>query len=173
MDVSPLGIIKTTLPQVPLIIKTAILAFLGLSPNADVQDALTEIIVVAGRPILSTPTALLRSQKQLKLDYGIWGRMWIAKYTIPAAQIGTNSVQGAIDIQEAVKRAISALGSGKEDYELPKVVDVEAEWTAYRSHVGHFARRPDLSEKEQYNKMIQEVGPDSPVILYFHGGAFW
>lgn len=82
-------------------------------------------------------------------------------------------MDGAIDIREAVKRAISALGNGKEDYELPKVVDVEAEWTAYRGNVGHFARRPNVSEKEQYDKMMREVDTDSPVILYFHGGAFW
>jgi hypothetical protein len=173
MDISPFGIIKNSLCQVPLIVKTAILAFLGRSPNTDVQDALTEIIAVAARPVMSTPTALLKSQTQFKIDYGVWGRMWIAKYTIPASQSDISTADGAIDALEALKRAIEALWDGPEDYELPKVIDVEAEWTAYRDGVGWTAKRPKILEREQYDNMMREVEPDSPVILYFHGGAFW
>ncbi|CZR60196.1 uncharacterized protein PAC_10092 [Phialocephala subalpina] len=102
MDISPLGIIRNTLPQVPLIIRIAILAFLGRSPNADTQDVLTEIIAVAAGTVLSTPTALLQSQTQFKIDYGVWGRMWITQYSIPVSQSDSGGTDGAIDAREAI-----------------------------------------------------------------------
>ena len=161
MDISPLGIIKNTLPQVPLIIKTAILAVLGQSPNTDVQDALTEIIAVAARPVLSTPAPLLKSQTQFKkIDYGVWGRMWISKYTVPVFRSESVSDGGAVDPREAIRQTIKALGDGLEDYELPDVADVETEWTGYRGGVSHIAKRPKVSEKEQYENMMKEVEPD-------------
>jgi hypothetical protein len=173
MDVSPLGLAKNTLPHLPLILKTAILALFGWSPNSSVQDAITEVIAVAARPVLGTPVALLKSQQQINVDYGIWGRMWVSKYTILSPEKEPNSHVGICGVQEALTKAIEALGDGSDCYEQPEVVNVEAEWTGYRGGVSHIARAPDISEREKYEQMMEEVEPDSPVILYFHGGAFW
>ena len=174
MDISPLGIARNTLPQVPLVFKTAILALFGCSPNSSVQDVITEVIAVAARPVLSTPTALLKSQMQFKgLDFGVWGRLWIAQYTIPSPESEVNGVGRIFGPREALMRAIRELGDGSEVYAIPEIVGVETEWTGYRKGVSHIARPPKGSQNEQYNRMMEEVGPESPVILYFHGGAMW
>ncbi|TVY82066.1 Esterase [Lachnellula suecica] len=172
MDISPLGLARNTLPHIPLILKTAFLALFGWSPNSPVQDAITEIITVAARPHLSTPTTLLKSQQQSRVDHGIWGRMWISKYTILSPEKEPNSHTGICGVYEALTKAIEALGDGSESYTPLVVANVETEWTGYRQGVSHIARSPDISEREKYERMMEEVELDSPVILYFHGGAF-
>jgi len=173
MDVSPLGLARTTLPQLPVILKTAILALLGWSPNSSVQDAITEVITVAARPVLGTPVALLKSQEQLKAGYGVRGRMWISRCTIKAPEKEPNSHPGVCGVYEALTKAIEALGDDLGRYTPPQLANVEAEWTGYRGGVSHIARAPDISERETYDRIMEEVEPGSPVILYLHGGAFW
>jgi len=173
MDISPFGLARNTLPRVPLILKTAILALFGWSPNSSVQDAVTEIIAVMARPALGNPVSLLKSQQQTKIDYGIWGRMWVSKYTILSPEKKPNSHLGICEVQDALNKAIEALGDGSDHYTQPKAVNVEAEWTGYRGGVSHIARSPDISERDKYEQMMKEVEIDSPVILYLHGGAFW
>ena len=173
MDISPVGLARNVLPHIPLVIKTAILSLLGRSPHAAVQDLVTETLVVAARPILGTPAGLLASQAQFSKDWVIWGRMWIAKYTVPRPGDQDLDRGGVLGVRQALMRAICVLGDGTEVFDLPEVKDVETEWTGYRHGVSHVAWRPDLPEKEQYKNLMQEVEPDSPTILYFHGGAFW
>lgn len=175
MDISPLGIFKNTIGQVPLIIKTAFLALIGASPNADVQDAITEIITVAARPVFSTPAPLLTSQRQFNKDWGIWGRMWVSKVVVPANEDDERTDPAATcpGPRDALVQAIEALGDGNNNiYDLPKVADVEAEWTGYRRNAWHLAMRPSIMEREQYDKMMDEVEPGAATILYIHGGAF-
>ncbi|TVY23886.1 Esterase [Lachnellula hyalina] len=172
MDISLFGLARNTLPRVPLILKTAILALFGWSPNSSVQDAVTEIIAVMARPTLGNPVSLLKSQQQTKIDYGIWGRMWVSKYTILSPEKKPNSHLGICEVQDALTKAIEALGDGSDHYTQPKAVNVEAEWTGYRGGVSHIARSPDISERDKYEQMMKEVEIDSPVILYLHGGAF-
>ncbi|KAM3085505.1 hypothetical protein ACMFMG_002577 [Clarireedia jacksonii] len=80
---SPFGIAKVILPSLPLVLKTAVLALLARSPNASVQDVITEISIVSARPMLATPVSILKSQIQPQKDWGVWGPLWIAKCTIP------------------------------------------------------------------------------------------
>lgn len=173
MDISPLGIAKAVLPNLPLVIKTAVLALLSRSPNASVQDVITEIIVVAARPMLNTPGAILKSQIQSQIDWGVWGPMWIAKYTIPRPQDDRHDNERVYGARNALVKAIKELGTEDNAFDLPEVVDVQAEWTGHRNGVSTLARRLDISECEQYEMMMKEVAPNSPTILYFHGGAFW
>lgn len=173
MDISPLGIAKVTIPNLPLIIKTTILALFSRSPNASVQDVITELIVTAARPMLSTPAAILKSQIQSQIDWGIWGQMWIAKYTIPRPQDDCSADTGVYSARDALVKAIEELGGEQNAFDLPETVDVEAEWTGYRHGVSIFARRPNIPEHEQYRTMMREVATNGPTILYFHGGAFW
>jgi len=56
---------------------------------------------------------------------------------------------------------------------MPELADVEVEWTGYRAGVSAWAPRLGIGEKEQYEKMMEDVEEGSPVVLYFHGGAFW
>jgi hypothetical protein len=173
MDISPLGIVKNYIPAIPGITKTAVLAILGWSPNAEVQDAITEIIAFAARPALSHPSALLKSQIQFKVDYGVWGGTWISKYTVPRPENEFVAKGGVCGVREAMEKAIRELGDGSEIYVSPEVMDVEAEWTGYRPGVSIVAWQPNISEVEKYDNMIKEVQETSPVILYFHGGAYW
>ena len=174
MDISPLGILCNWLPQLPNIVSTSILAFLGRSPNSEHQGALTEIIVAAARPILQTPAPLLRSQRQWTRDPGIWGRMWVTKYTVPKPEDPTPSDEQALGLRDAVKFAIEHLSLNSDDVlcPIPEVTEVETEWTGYRANVSPVALRPNVPEAEMYTNMMREVDPAGPTILYFHGGAF-
>ena len=63
--------------------KITTLALLARSPKTSVQNVSTEIIIVTARPVLSTPAVILKSQVQSRIDWGVWGHTWIAKYTVP------------------------------------------------------------------------------------------
>lgn len=89
--------------------------------------------------------------------------MWISKVTIPAPE--------EHNIRAALVDAIEALKVGGESYTLPEIKPVEAEWTGYRANVDSNRARPDLSEEQHYDKLMQGVTSDVTV-LYFHGGAY-
>ncbi|KAG4035706.1 hypothetical protein MFRU_001g04740 [Monilinia fructicola] len=172
MDISPLGIAKSVVSNLPLIVKTTILALLSRSPNASVQDVITEVLVVTARPMLGTPAAILKSQVQSQIDWGVWGQIWIAKYTIPKPQDYCHVNTCTYNAKKALLRAIEELGGEQNAFDVPEVGDVQGEWIGHRKGVTSFARRPDIPEHEQYEMMMREVAPESPTILYFHGGAF-
>ena len=96
-------------------------------------------------------------------DPGIKGKMWISKVVLPKPE-----EEGA---REALVDAIDGLKEGKGSYPVPKIGNVEAEWTGWRKGVGKDAPRPELSEEEHYMNLMKEVESDV-TILYFHGGAY-
>ncbi|CAG8981360.1 hypothetical protein HYALB_00012958 [Hymenoscyphus albidus] len=183
MDTSIYGILRNITPVIILAIKTAILAFFGLSPNADVQDIATEIITTLARPILGTPASLLKSQIQLNYDWGVRGRIWLAKCCVSSSHgvsdVESDQKEGVVGLKTALRLAIEELGDGtdicSEGYKIPEIVDVEAEWVGYRGGVWHTAKRPDWSERAQYEAMMKEVEDNNdgktPTMLYLHGGA--
>jgi len=172
MDISNWGVIRSVSPRIPHIIKTAILACLGRSPNVDVQDVVTEIFITITQPIAGTPISLVRSQNQFNREYAIVGHAWIAKYTIPVSKDLDSEVTG-IHLRNALAKVVRFLGCGDETYQMPSIADVQGEWTGYRRDARLWSLRPELSEREQYEHLMREVKHDSPVILYFHGGAYW
>ncbi|RDI84968.1 hypothetical protein Vi05172_g5112 [Venturia inaequalis] len=174
MDITPVGLVRNLLPGVPRFIWTALQATLGLSPNAEHQDAVTELVTLVARPILGTPASLLQSQETSRKDLPIFGPMWISKCTMlrPETQFRGVECRCRLGIEEATIKAIDYLGHTKYEGKFPDIVDVEAEWTGHRRGVSYLARRPNIPEYEQYRKLMQEVDPDSMTILYFHGGAF-
>jgi hypothetical protein len=175
MDISPIGLARSIIPNVPHILTTAVQALFGISPNADNQDLLTELIVALGRPVFGTPASLLNSQHQLRRDFGVWGPIWVSKCKLSKPDDrATSGVKSAVpNVQEALLEAIRDLGDQDLRDSIPDIVDVEAEWTGHRSGALPFARRPNLPEEEQYKLMMREVKEDSPTMLYLHGGAFW
>ncbi|TLD35925.1 lipase esterase protein [Venturia nashicola] len=172
MDITPIGLVRNLLPGFPRFILTALQATLGVSPNADHQDAVTELIRLVARPILGTPSSLVQSQENSCRDIPIFGPMWIAKCTLLKPETKFRGHDCNLGIEEAIIKAIDYLGHAQYRGKFPQIVDVEAEWTGYRGGVSYLARRPDIPEYEQYRKLMQEVEPDSTTILYFHGGAF-
>lgn len=165
MDLSPATVAKVLLPRIPLLLKTAVLHTLSLSPNASKQDLRTELTVSILRELIDKPTAIGQIQRGSTRDPGIKGKMWIAKVTLPKPEDSDG-----LTPKHALAIAIKELGDGSETYTIPETSAVEAEWTGYRSGVDTNTPRPDLSEPEHYNRLMSEVKSNA-TILYFHGGV--
>jgi hypothetical protein len=166
MDLSPLDLAKILLPKTPLLLKTALWNALSLSPNAGKQDLRTELTVSLLRELIANPAPIGKLQQGSLKDPGIKGKMWISKVTLPKPED-----KEGLTPRDAIDLVIKELGNGSETYTLPEMAAVEAEWTGYRSGVDSNAARPDISEEEQYEKLMSEVKSDV-TILYFHGGAY-
>lgn len=161
---SPAAIARALLPKVPLLFKTAVWHSLWLSPTSTKWDLKTELIVRMIRSLLDSPhpTPISKQQKWSLRDPGIKGKMWISKVTIP--------VSDRDDVLKLLVKAVDDLKVEGEEYTIPSITPVEAEWTGYRSNVDSHRPRLDLSEAQHYQRLLSEVS--SPVtLLYFHGGA--
>jgi acetyl esterase/lipase len=165
MDISPGALIKLLVPRLPLLLTTAILNTLSLSPNSAKQDLQTEITVVILRSIFNVRKTMSYLQHISLRDPGVKGPLSIAKVTIPPPT-------DADGPRDAIVRAIKELGDGTETYNLPDVVSVQAEWTGYRKGVAKNEPRPDLPEEDQYRILMAGVS-NKTTILYFHGGAYF
>ena len=66
--------------------------------------------------------------------------------------------------------AIKALGDGGEDFAIPDVASVEAEWVGQKKDSGVNASNR-LSEREKYEKLVQDCS-SQVAILYVHGGGY-
>lgn len=165
MDPSPKAMIRLILPRLPLILKTALFNALSISENSAKQNLTTEVAVVVLRSIMSMRRPVRFLQRISTRDPGIKGPIWVSKVILAPPEDGDGP-------RDAVCAAIAELGSGNETYTMPDIAAVEAEWTGYRNGVSSTEPRPDLSEAEQYRKLMKEVTSDV-TILYFHGGAYF
>ena len=111
----------------------------------------------------SPPQTISEMQADTLRDPGIKGAKWISKVTIPRPE--------GDDIRQAMLRAIDGLKEGDEQYIIPDIANVEAEWTGHRSGVGDTAPRPELSEEAHFERLMEETSSDA-TILYFHGGGY-
>lgn len=188
MDVSPRGLIANWVPHFPRLCKTIVQALFGCSPNAEYQDWMTEVIVQVARPILQTPAALLKSQNFFLLDTGVWGHMWVSKYTIPAPvnvpndhKLNIRAIESnrVLTISQAIFFAVNNLAIHDDEKSCPvpplDPAGIQVEWTSYRRNARFWSRSPSgLSNQDIYDRTILDLpdGNDSPVILFAHGGAF-
>lgn len=171
MDTTISGLLQSCVPNVPKLVKTILLSSTGQSENSKYQDALTETIVVAARPVLQTPAPIKRAQDVFNTDRGVFGRMWISKYMIPGAS-SYPTAKESLDVRSAVELGIMTLQPSQSNpCPIPEQREVETEWTAYRKGVSHIATLPSISQAALYQEMMKEVSPSGPTILYFHGGA--
>ena len=171
MDITVSGLLQNCVPNVPKLVRTILLSSVGQSENSNHQDALTETIVVAARPVLQTPAPIKRAQDVFNTDHGVFGRMWVSKYTIPGAS-NHPPAKESLDVRSAVELAIVTLQPSQSNpCPIPEQREVETEWTAYRKGVSHITTLPKISPAELYREMMKEVSPNGPTILYFHGGA--
>ncbi|CAG8280987.1 unnamed protein product [Penicillium salamii] len=158
-----LALLKALLVHIPLLLKTALLHGIQMSPVKGKQDLRTELTVAILRSFMNTRAPLGKTQRDGIRDPGVKGPMWISKVTLP---------QPENDVRDAVLHAIESLKTGDETYDIPEAVPVEGEWTGYRAGVGKHTKEPDLSEEEKYLK-LREESPSDMTILYFHGGAYF
>ncbi|KAL9608210.1 MAG: hypothetical protein Q9167_006951 [Letrouitia subvulpina] len=165
MDTSTTGLLRTFLPRVPFLLKTAICHSLSLSPTSSKWDLRTELTIRLLRSILDNPRPVpIGKQQRFSLrDPGIKGKMWIAKISLPAP--------GEVDLRDLLLGAVDSLmGEEKGHYHVPELSDVEAEWTGWRGGVGEGHERENWDEKQHWRMLVKEV--KNPVtILYMHGGA--
>lgn len=159
-----LGAVRLLWQLAPTAVKTAVLSVLRLSENTGKQDLKTEVVVAVIRKLTSIPKPLAAVQRYLGRDPGIKGPIWISKVTHPAP--------AESDVLDVIVQAIKDLGDGSEQFTVPAIVPVEAEWTGSRRGVSKNAPRLDLPEPEQYKHLIEE-NPADTTILYFHGGAYF
>lgn len=167
MDLSdPIPIIKTLMPKVPLMGKTALFHSLGISNTSKYWDLKTEMIITVVRSLVvkSGPAHVAKAQKLSLKDPGIKGKMWVSKVGVPKPSED--------DLLTAVIEAVDSLKDEGAFYTKPSLVDITAEWTGYRA--GATANSPELkiSEEEKYKEMMKEV-KEPATVLYFHGGAHY
>jgi acetyl esterase/lipase len=150
---------------VPFILQSAASHILGFSPTASQRDLKTDVTVKLLQQILGgKPSPIGKQQRYTLKDPGIKGPLWVSKVSFPKPEEN--------DVRVALAKAIDDLKEGNEKYTVPELVPLEAEWTGHRAGVDAKAPRLDLSEEQQYERMMQEVTSDVTV-LYFHGGAYF
>lgn len=164
MEVTPsLGLVREVLKRVPMLLKTTLLHILSLSPTGGKQDLRTEITVSIIRSFMTFTSSSGQMQKRSMKDPGVKGPMWVANVTMPRP--------AETDALDALLKVIEHHKEGGETYQIPEMVDVEAEWTGYRKGVNKKEPPPPISDRDKYDKMMEEVREDLTV-LYFHGGAY-
>lgn len=166
---SLIPMIRTLLPKVPLIAKTALYHTLGFSEHSKEWDLRSEVTVNVLRSFVvdSPPQSISKTQHMLNKDPGIKGRIWVSTATFPPPQEDS--------LRQALFTAIEELkeeGVEKGGFKEPDCLPVEAEWTGYRAAATPSSSPPKIPEEEKYKELMKEV--TSPVtILYLHGGAYY
>ncbi|KAK0672988.1 putative acetyl-hydrolase [Cercophora samala] len=174
-DPSTYKFLKAMLPHLPLLLRTAVLHLLRLSPQSPYLDLKTALIVNVLRAYINPPNPKTISETKQFLNRfpSIKGKIWISTYTIPTPTPETQSA-----IQTIFSTAIKTLSLSRHDPSvasptMPDVKSVEGEWTGYRANANSESRLPSgLSQRELYTEMMKEVTGKSTT-LYFHGGAYW
>lgn len=162
MDISKAGLVKLLLPKAPVILKILVYNWLRISPVSKIQDAQTEVVVAIIRSLMKVQKPFGVLQRGSMRDPGIKGKVQVAKVVIPAP---------SSHARDLVVEAIKLLGDGSEQFQLPDIKDVEAEWTGHDESASKDAPRPDLTEAEHYKRLMNGIDTDA-TILYMHGGAY-
>ena len=165
-QISPLATARIFLPKLPSVFKSAVYHSLWLSPTSTKWDLRTEVTIAFLRSFMGgwKVTPILRQQRFTLKDSGIKGDIWVSKVTLPVPLEADDILRPFISAIDALKQY------GSEQYTVPSLAPVEAEWTGYRSNVSADRPRPDLSEVQHYEKLMSETKSDV-TILYLHGGA--
>ncbi|KAI9736992.1 MAG: hypothetical protein M1834_000581 [Cirrosporium novae-zelandiae] len=160
------GLLRTIIPKIPLLCKTALLHTFRVSHTSSKWDLRTELTMAVLRSILDSdrPLSVTEQQSLTLKDPGIKGRMWISKVSLPRPPED--------DARRVLLEAIDSIKEGDESYTIPSISDLSAEWTGYRAGVCNHEPEARISESEKYTRLVEETTSDA-VILYFHGGAYY
>lgn len=101
-------------------------------------------------------------QRESQADRKVTGPCWVSRVVLPAPLENT--------ICELVREVIQLLGEGSEEYTMPALEPVYAEWTGFRAHVSAKEPEPPVPEAEKYKCLMKEV-TNSLTILYIYGGG--
>ncbi|KIA75728.1 hypothetical protein HK57_00463 [Aspergillus ustus] len=163
---SPIRALTLLITATPIILKTLLLHLLGLAPTSKKWDLHTALTVSTLRAILSQShkSTITTQQQRTIQDRPVRGAMWISRVTFP--------ISPGDSVRNAVLDTIQALGNGRQEYTIPDLEPVAAEWTGYRAIENAKAPEPQISEEEKYTSLMNET--TNPItLLYFHGGAYY
>lgn len=167
--------IKIAVPLIPLVLRHSLLHILKISESSQYLDLRSSLIITCLRALLipSKPLTITATQGLTVNEVVVKGHIWVSRYVSPRPP--ETAVRDVLI--ETLQRLASGPGSSGPGSSGPRVpvpdfIDVEAEWTGYRSGVTRGAPLPDGSEKERYHDMMREVTRPT-TILYFHGGAYY
>jgi hypothetical protein len=107
-------------------------------------------------------TSISEQQRRFLKDVPVKGPMSICRITVP--------VGDGDGVNDVVEEAIQTLGQGSEEYSMPLIEEVKAEWVGHRSGVEKDTPEPKMVDMERYKMVVQDVTSDV-VMLYAHGGA--
>ena len=158
----------------PSLLSTFLYHICGLSATAHIWSLKTELIVAFVRRLLDPRTwgSIVLQQATSLQDWGIKGQIWISKVTLTRPEYELEGKEVVERLAGVIEGMSEGKGGGEAAYTVPKLEDVTAEWTGYRAGVDLACPRPDLSEAQHYERLMEEVSSDV-TILYFHGGAFY
>ena len=94
------------------------------------------------------------------------GPLWVSRVTFPAAGDG--------HLLRIITDSISSLGDegrAHENYTLPPIVQVPAEWVGWRSGASVTEPEPPVSEEQKYKSLLKDVS-SSVTVFYLFGGNF-
>lgn len=155
-------------PKIPMLMKTALLNTLSMSPNSSKWDLRTEITIAILRSELRkpNPSPISEAQRRTTQVPEVKGPMWVSKVTMQAPPED--------DVRQKLLQAIDDLKTtGDETYAIPQLLPVEGEWHGHRSNTSKDTPEPpNLSEEDKYKRLVAETASDA-VVLYFHGGAYY
>ncbi|KAL2813519.1 lipase/esterase [Aspergillus granulosus] len=163
---SPLQAISLLVTTTPIILTNLFLHLVGFSQTSNKWNLYTAVTITALRALLSQAhksTITIQQQRTIQ-DRPVCGAIWISRVTFPAS-LGQS-------VRDVVLDIIQALGNGRQEYAVPDLGPVTAEWTGYRATKVANAPEPNISEEEKYRRLMNMT--TSPVtLLYFHGGAYY
>lgn len=113
--------------------------------------------------LFTSGTSLTIYQSPFLMDPPAKGPMWVSRVNLPS--------KGDHGIVPAIVEAIKILGEGSETYDIPECVDVKGEWVGHRSGADKSTPEPNIPKEEKYNRLVKELGNDSVLYYYIHGGA--
>ena len=108
----------------------------------------------------SQPTISLRQAKSVK-HRAVKSTEWTSRIKVTESED---------DVLSILLEAIKALGHGDEDFPVPEIASVEAEWVGHKTD-GSVDASNRLSDREKYEMLVQDCS-SRVVILYVHGGGY-
>lgn len=161
------------LPRIPLVLRVALLHVLRLSKQSRYVDLRTALTIAVIRSFIKTsqPRSISSTQRLFLGDPGVKGRIWVSRYTAP---VPPDDAHGGV--RDVLGRAIQALGGhdgSRAGFHVPELAPVEAEWTGYRPGVARNSALEVTSDKDTFDRMMQDCASGGPTVLYLHGGAYW
>lgn len=90
---------------------------------------------------------------------------WVSHVELPAPPSEQDGVQ------QLLLKAIETLGQGNEQYVVPSLQRIQAQWTSATSNLPPGINQMERSDEAKYHSMMDKV-TCRVTILYVHGGAF-